>query len=260
MSKFILIIFILFGLTYRVQSQIINNNTTPSETENQKKDKKEKEKEKSEKTAKTDFTTTYFSLGYFNTFRQFDDQTPYHSKIEWESHMATQNLGFNTGIYIPLINHLDLDIGFNYLPYGEEYNYKDSLTDSTFHYINKFQQIGLPIRLKFTFINANPSDLGFKPFISVGIIPSSILSIRYFSDYTMADGTAVENDVDKITKDINGFVLATTASIGLTYKTEKIGFKLMPEFRYNISNSYTGVFWEHHLWAWGINAGVEIDF
>jgi len=259
MSKSILIITLLLYLSSNSFAQIVNQNNTPQPKVDDKKTEKP-DKSKKEKQTKTDFTTAYFSLGYFNTFRTFVDQTVYHSKSEWENQTATQNLGFNVGIYIPLAKHFDLDIGVNYLPYGEEFNYQDSLSDSTFHYINKYQQIGIPIRLKYTFINANPSDLGFKPFISVGIVPSNILGVRYLSDYTQADSTVVKNDVDKVTKNLNKFVFATTASIGLTYKTEKIGFKLMPEFRYNVSNSYTGVFWKHNLWAWGINAGIEIDF
>ncbi len=250
----------LLCLAYNSNAQIVNQNNTPSQKEEEKESKEQKGKSKKEKLQKTDFTTAYFSLGYFNTFRNFEDQTAYGSKYKWETQTPTQNLGINVGVYIPLTKHFSLDIGLNYLPYGEEYNYKDSLSDSTFHYINKYQQVGIPIRLKYTFINSNPSDLGFKPFISVGVVPSNILAIRYFSDYTTSDNNVVENDVKKVTKDLNKFVLSTTASIGLTYKTPKVGFKIMPEFRYNISNSYTGVFWKHNLWAWGINAGIEIDF
>jgi hypothetical protein len=255
MSKAILFITLLLYLSNNSIAQIVNQNSNPKPKEDNTKNKDKKNNQ-----SKTDFTTAYFSLGYFNTFRSFEDHTAYNSKYKWETQTPTQNLGFNFGIYIPLAKHFNLDIGVNYLPYGEEYTYQDSLSDSTFHYINKYQQIGIPIRLKYTFINANPSDLGFKPFISIGVVPSNILSIRYFSDYTLADSTAIKNDVKKVTKDLNKFVFATTASIGFTYKTKKIGFKLMPEFRYNISNSYTGVFWKHNLWAWGVNAGIEIDF
>jgi len=259
MSKLILFITFLLCLSHSSTAQIVNQSETKDDKKEDKKTEK-KDKPKKEKQPKTDFTTAYFSLGYFNTFRTFEDQTAYGSKYKWETQTATQNLGINIGVYIPLTHHFSLDIGLNYLPYGEEYNYKDSLSDSTFHYINKYQQVGVPIKLKYTFLNANPSDLGFKPFISVGVVPSNILAIRYFSDYTTSDNSVIENDVKKVTNNLNKFVLSTTASIGFTYKTKKVGYKLMPEFRYNISNSYTGVFWKHNLWAWGINAGIEIDF
>lgn len=252
MIKLMFSLLFLFALSNRVQCQIIDNSTPKTDKDNK--------KETSEQLDKKEFTTVYLSVGYFNTFRQFEDQTPFTVKKEWESQTPTKNFGFNLGFYIPLAKHFDLDIGFNYLPYGEAYNYKDSLSDSTFQYINKYQQVGLPIRLKFTFFNEKQTDLGFKPFISVGVVPSNILSIRYFSNYTVADGTPFENEVQKITKDLSGFVLSTTASLGLVYKAEKVSLKIMPEFRYNISNSYIGVFWKHNLWAWGINAGIEFDF
>ncbi len=256
MLKSPLLIAALLCLSFNGNTQIVNQSTPKKTEENTKKEKESKPKTK----YKSNYTTAYFSIGYFNTFRQFEDQTPYKALYRWETHTPTQNLGFNLGVYIPLSNHFDLDIGVNYLPFGEEYSFKDSLSDSTFNYINKYQQIGIPIKLKYTFINANPTDLGFKPFISVGIVPSNILSIRYFSNYKTKDGTEVINDVKKVTKDLNNFVFSTTASIGFTYKTQKIGFTLQPEFRYNISNSYTGVFFKHQLWAWGVNAGIEMDF
>lgn len=256
MLKSILFITILFCFPYKGKAQIVNqNNTSNKENEN-----KKEEQSKSNTETKNNFTTAYFSVGYFNTFRTFEDQTPYKTLYRWNTQTPTQNLGFNLGVYIPLVKHFDLDIGVNYLPFGEEYNFKDSLSDSTYHYINKYQQIGIPIRLKYTFINVNPSDLGFKPFISLGIVPSNILSIRYFSDYKSKDGSEIKNDVKKVTKDLNNFVFSTSLTVGLTYKTQKVAFIIQPEFRYNISNSYNNVFFKHNLWAWGVNAGIEMNF
>lgn len=256
MLKSLLLITVLLCLSFNGNAQIVNQSDTPKKEKKTKEDKGTNPKIKT----KSNYTTAYFTIGYFNTFRQFEDQTPYKALYRWETHTPTQNLGFNLGVYIPLSKHFDLDIGLNYLPYGEEYSFKDSLSDSTFHYINKYQQFGIPIKLKYTFINANPTDLGFKPFISIGIVPSNILSIRYFSDYKTQDGTEISNDVKKVTKDLNNFVFSTSLSIGLTYKTQKIGFTLQPEFRYNLSDSYSGVFFKHQLWAWGVNAGIEMEF
>jgi hypothetical protein len=236
-------------------AQIVTN-----ETQNQPKTKKDTTTIIPQNIAPdTVFTTAYFTIGYFNTFRTFLDETPYQSLKEWELQTATQNLGLNLGMYLPIANHFSIDLGINYLPYGETFSYADSLSDSTFSYTNKYQQVGLPVKLKFTFFNAAPNDLGFKPFIALGVVPSTIFSNRYFSSYTTKKGFEIKNDIQKKTNNLSTIVFAGSMSVGFTYKTPKVGFKLVPEFRYNFSNTYAGVLWQHNLWAWGVSAGIELD-
>ncbi len=260
MSKLIYSFIFIGFIALPLRSQIVNQSTPQSQTKTDSTSTTKKPKEQVSKSDSANFTTAYFLLGYFNTFRNFEDLTTSQSLDEWQDQTPTQNLGANFGLYIPLMKHLDLDIGLNYLAYGEDFTYSDSLSDSTFHYTRNYIQMGLPVQLKINLLNPNPSDLGFKPYLKFGVAPSNILAIRYFSDYTQKDGTFVENDITKTTNDLNGFILSGLASIGLVYKTPKLGFILQPEFRYNFSNSYTSIFYQHNLWAWGINAGIELDF
>lgn len=203
----------------------------------------------------TNNTRIYITAGFVHSYRYFSDESIYQSlgKRYDETPINTYSLGFGT--YIPLGLNLDLEIGVSYVLQGEQYTFSDSLSDSTFHYVNKYRHFGLPLRLKYSI-----GEGDFKGLIVGGVIPSSILSIRYESDYTTANGNDVINDVASKSNNLASFNLAASFGVGFTYQKEDVGFILMPEYRYNLLNTFENYPVKHNLWSWGVNVGLLVNF
>ena len=130
-----------------------------------------------------------------------------------------------------------MELGVSYVLQGEEYNYSDSLTDSTFHYKNSYKHFGIPLRLKYSF-----GKNKLKGFVYGGIIPSSILSYKYESDYTSVVGKTHQNDSQSKTNTLASFNVVTSVGLGVTYQLNSIGFMVMPEYRYNLLNTFDSNF------------------
>lgn len=238
-------------------SQITNSNSVPEST-TPKTDSIQNVPEDilpSDTMAYTDKSTIYLMAGFVHSFRSFTDESIYQSlgKKYDETPINTYSMG--AGTYIPLTKQLDLEIGVSYVLQGEQYSFSDSLTDSTFHYVNKYRHFGLPLRLKYSIGQGN-----FKGIMVGGVIPSSIISIRYESEYTTFDGNEVVNDVDSKTNDLASFNLAASVGLGFTYQKGDFGFIFMPEYRYNLLNTFSGYPVQHNLWSWGINGGLLMNF
>jgi len=251
MKTLFLICLFLIGLESSY-GQITNSNTAPEKVKKQKKEKKEKESEKSDTTL-TDKSQFYLTGAYIHSYRKFEDLSAYQSLGEryLETPINTYGLGFGT--YIPLTPHLELDLGLSYVLQGEQYNFSDSLTDSTFNYVNKYTHIGVPLRLKLNFGKGN-----LKGFVIGGLIPSSIISIQYDSKFTTKTGSETVNDIKKTTNDLASFNLVGSIGAGISYNIGDFGFIVTPEYRYNFFNTYSGVPVTHNLWSWGVNFGFLV--
>tara|TARA_B100000809_G_C14925531_1_gene454976 strand:- start:40 stop:813 length:774 start_codon:yes stop_codon:yes gene_type:complete len=255
-KSFSLLTFFLIT-TFGSLSQIINSNVTPETKEVKVDSIKDVTIDSLLINSITNYekSTIYITAGYVNSFRYFTDESIYQSlgKKYDETPISTYSIG--VGTYIPLTNHLDLEIGVSYVLQGEQYLFSDSLTDSTFHYVNKYKHFGLPIRLRYSIGNGN-----FKGLVYGGVIPSNILSIRYESDYTNVDGNEVLNNVETKKNDLASFNLTASIGFGFTYQKNDIGFILIPEYRYNLLNTFSGYPVKHNLWSWGVNSGLVINF
>jgi len=238
--------FMGIGFSY---GQITNSNSAPEKSKEIKKIEKS-DTTKIENTYKSQF---YLTGAFINSYRNFEDLSAYQSlgKRYLETPINTFGLGFGT--YIPLTKKLELDLGISYVLQGEQYNYADSLSDSTFNYVNKYRHFGVPLRLKLNFGEGN-----LKGFIIGGVIPSSIVSIRYESKFTTKEGSETINEVKKITNDLASFNLVGSIGVGVSYEMGDFGFIITPEYRYNFFNTYSGVPVTHNLWSWGGNFGFLI--
>jgi hypothetical protein len=251
MTKYILLTAIFLITTFFSGAQITNPNTTnPDDVEAEVK-KKKKFKSKKVKNDSIAKSTFYLTAGYVNSFRQFEDKSPFGSYSERITETPINTYGVGFGTYINLAKNLDLELGVSYVLQGEQYNYSDSLTDSTFHYTKRYRHFGIPLRLKYNFGKNN-----LKAFVYGGIIPSSILSYKYESNYTSAEGKTNENDTESKTNTLASFNVTTSVGFGITYELNNIGFMVMPEYRYNLLNTFDGDFIKHNLWSWGVNFGL----
>lgn len=253
MTKYFLLTVIFLISTFNSIGQISNPTASSPDEVKQEKKKKNNNKPSKVENDSIDKSTYYITVGYINSFRKFEDLSPYefYSIKEVEQPINTFGLGFGT--FIDLTKNLKLELGVSYVLQGEQYNYSDSLSDSTFHYVNKYRHFGIPLRLKY---NIGKNNL--KGFLYGGIIPSSILSNKYESEYSTATGVKNTNDIQSKTNDLASFNLATSVGFGVSYQLNNIGFMIMPEYRYNLLNTFDSVFIEHNLWSWGVNFGMTL--
>jgi len=253
MLKIFLLTVFFFVTLLKIDAQIINSNSESPKGIKKEKKKKEKVSVSENDKDSTNKSTYYLSAAYINSFRQFVDETPYANFQERNKETPIHTYGIGFGTFINLTNKLDLELGVSYVLQGEQYNFSDSLSDSTFHYTKRYRHFGIPLRLKYTIGNQK-----LKGFIYGGIIPSSILSYRYESNYTTLDGKTHDNDTHSKTNTLASFNVTTSAGFGASYQLKNIGLMIMPEFRYNLLNTYEGVLVSHNLWSWGVNFGITL--
>ena len=254
MTKYILLTALILGSTFFSSAQIINpNGVKPDEV---KVEKKVKDKF-SAKTVSNDSiykSTYYFTIGYINSFRMFEDESPFQTNFNRETEEFIHTYGVGFGTYINLAKNIELELGVSYVLQGEQNNFSDSLTDSTFHYTNRYRHFGIPLRLKYNFGKKN-----LKGFVYGGIIPSSILSYRYESNYTTAEGKTHDNDTQSKSNNLAAFNIVTSFGVGVSYQLNNVGFMIVPEYRYNLLNTFNGLFIKHNLWSWGVNFGMTLE-
>ena len=131
----------------------------------------------------------YMQGNYFYTFRDFTDLSASQSYKKRFDEEAILTKGIEVGALLPLTQRFKLSIGAAYVSAGEQYKFESLINDSTFQYLNKYQQVAIPLRLYF---NVGSQ---FSWFAFVGVIPSSIIHKRIESNYTDADGKLFENEV-----------------------------------------------------------------
>jgi hypothetical protein len=211
-----------------------------------------------EKTTRDSLTgTTYYLTGLYNYgYRVFEDNSVYGSYEEWEAQEADMTGGGTIGLLMPLDKGLSLDFGLTYFGHKEKYNFSDTLTDSTFFFSNNYMQIGVPLKLRYTYGEK------FQLFGFMGLTPLNILKVRYKSKYTREDGVIIENQVEIIKEKLSIFNVMATAGLGITYNLDWIGFTLYPEFRYHLINTYDPKQRPiiHKMYGLGVNAGITLRF
>ncbi|MFK8038187.1 MAG: hypothetical protein AB8B74_07865 [Crocinitomicaceae bacterium] len=199
-------------------------------------------------------TNIYISGQFFNAYRSFEDLSASNSYSNRISEESISTGGVELGSYIKLNDKFDLGIGVSFFGGGEQWSYFDSISDSSFMYVNKYRQIAVPFRLHFHL----GDELRWVTFL--GVIPSSILGRRYESSYTNDEGILTENEIETFQDNLNSFQLAATVGTGVSYQLGNASVFLLGEYRYHFTNTYTGLFLNHQQKLIGGSLGMTFSF
>ncbi|MBD3637081.1 MAG: hypothetical protein HUJ25_07010 [Crocinitomicaceae bacterium] len=255
--KKMLLLLTFVSFMSQIHAQIVTGNEN-KETEKEEPTKEKKEKKPREKVSRDSLTgTTYYLTGLY-TFghRYFQDNSISQSYSEWENQLPGQSGGGSFGILFPITNALSMDLGFTFFGHTEQYLYSDEVSDSTFSYSNTYVHIGMPVKLRYTYGDK------LQVFGFAGLTPLNVVNIRYNENYTRANGTTVEKDVEVIKEDkLAIFNLMASAGIGLTYNFEWFGITLYPEYRHHLFNTYNSQRpFDHKMYGLGVNLGLTLRF
>jgi hypothetical protein len=191
-----------------------------------------------------------------HSYRYFEDNSVYdkHALLVDETPLTTGGASFT--IVMPLTNSIGLELGATYFTHGEQYNYQDPLTDSTFFYSNAYHQLGIPLKLRYTYGNK------LQVFGFAGITPLNILRIQYKNSYRTAEGSEIEVPTKTIKNDFTAFNLMASAGVGITYYLKQFGFTLYPEYRRHLMNTYSEDTFKrkHFMYGFALNAGFSVRF
>ncbi len=220
--------------------------------------KETKEKKKREKVNRDTLTgTTYYLTGLYTfAYRKFTDNSVYSSYTHLENQAPDHSGGATIGLLMPFTKSLSLDLGFTYFGHKEKYNYVHPTTDSTYFFSNAYMQIGIPIKLRYTYGDK------FQVFGFLGVTPLNLLNVRFKESFTTHGGEEVIRDVSLIKDKLSTFNVMATAGFGITYNTEWIGFTLYPEYRQHLMNTYNlkASPFGHLQYALGVNLGMTLRF
>tara|TARA_B110000037_G_scaffold101356_2_gene118219 strand:- start:4740 stop:5531 length:792 start_codon:yes stop_codon:yes gene_type:complete len=232
--------------------QISGGDVKPDKEKKEKQDKTVRERPAFEKDSLTG--TTYYLTGMVQrSYRLFEDQSVYnvHAALNDEVPMITG--GTTLGIVIPLGGNFALDAGVTYFGHGEAYNYSDSNTDSINNYKHVFMQVGIPLKLRYTY----GEDL--QVFGYAGIAPLNILNIRNTYEYADSLGTRV-NGLNLIKEGFTTFNFMASGGIGMNYFINHFGFTVTAEYRRHLGNTFSEDTFKrvHKMYGIGINVGIQV--
>src|SRR5690606_34531142 len=175
-----LMLFMMFTVVSTSQAQIVSG----EEQNDDKKKEEKKDRAPREKMNRDSLSgTTYYLTGLFEYgHRRFEDRSIAQSYGEWNELTPDYTGGVSFGLFLPVAKSLDLDLGFSFFGHKEQFNYAHPDSDSTFFYSNNYMQIGIPVKLRYTY------GKKFQIFGFAGATLTNILNIRYNESYTRADG------------------------------------------------------------------------
>ena len=248
----LLLIFLFVTGLFYTNAQIIS-----TENEPEKEEKKKSKKEKNDVFSTDSLTgTTYYLTGMMNYgYRAFRDESVFGSYADWEEQTADYSGGMSIGVIFPVQGKFSVDLGFSFFGQKEQYNFSDSLTDSTYHFSNTYMQMGIPVKLRYTIGDR------FQFFGFAGFTPVNVLSIRFNESFTRADGTSVESEVEVQKEKLAMFNLMTNVGFGISYNFRNFGFTLYPEYRQYLLNTFDPqkpLF--HRMYGLGVHAGLTLLF
>ena len=225
--------------------------------ENDEKDKK-KEKKERVKTQRDSLTgTTYYLTGMYNFgHRSFEDRSAYGAYQSWENQTAGHSGGATLGLLMPLNDFLSLDLGFTYFGHRENAFYDDPDSDSTHTFSNTYMQIGVPLKLRYTYGDK------FQLFGFAGVTPINLLNVRYNESYTRKNGANIVSETELIKDKLSIFNVMATAGLGITYNLDWVGFTLYPEYRHYLINTYDPQLKpiDHKMYGLAVNLGMTLRF
>lgn len=218
---------------------------------------KKPEKEKKERTTSSDSLAgiTYYLTGMYQyTDRYFEDRSVYNYYAERSNETASYGWGTGLGIIMELDKGFSLDIGLSFFGHGEEYLFEADTTDSLFQYRRSYTQVGLPLKLRYTYGDK------FQVFGFIGAMPLNILNMRYDEYYKRNDGVEVDAELTGTKSGFSQFGFMVSGGIGINYQLNHIGFTLYPEYRRYLTNTFADVSIPlvHRMFGFGIHTGILI--
>ena len=198
--------------------------------------------------------TTYYATGLFNHgARTFEDQSVYGSYADWYDQKADYAGGMTIGVFLPVGKNLALDIGFTYFGHKEKYNYDDPNSDSTYFFSNTYMQIGVPVKLRYTYGDR------LQVFGFAGLTPVNTLNIRFSEKYTRANGNVVSPELTLDKQKLAIFNLMFSSGVGVTYNFDWVGITFFPEFRQHLFQTYEPTKpIRHRMYGLGLNLGLTL--
>lgn len=223
----------------------------------------DEEKKEKPKKVKKEFNrdslngSTYYLTGmYTYGHRSFTDNSPYSTYETWNDQTAGSSGGITLGLLMDLNKNFSLDMGISYFGQKENYNFDDPDSDSTYFFSNTYMQLGVPIKLRYTY-GDRLQIFGF-----VGLTPLNLLNVRFNESYNTKQGLSIISETELIKEKLSTFNLQTNAGFGMTYNLDWVGFTLYPEFRYNVINTYNPKTRpvEHNMFGLAVHAGMTLRF
>lgn len=243
MKKLIFLFCLIFPIL--IHAQIVGDNG----------DEIEEVKEKKELCDTCDYTTFYINFTGQQSYRNFDDNSVYGIYDEWTNQIPDYNFGVNAGMRMDLTKNLVLDIGLSYFGHGEVYKYEEEGSDTLNLFRNRYMQLAVPLKLNYQFGDK------FQPYIGLGVMPSSILNIRYDRSTRKNGQTEVQEYETEIIKDgFNPFVIYGLINGGIKWNvTPFFGLNLGVDYRYSFSNTYSGTtkMLNHFMKATVLSLGIH---
>lgn len=218
--------------------------------------KNEKEKETSFNTDSLTGSSVHFTGFIQQSFRDFEDNSVYNKHVLLKDETPLTAGGISLTFVIPLIKNIGLGLGITYFNHGEQYNYTDAASDSTFFYSNSYHQVGIPLSLRYTYGNK------LQVFGFAGITPINILKIQYKNTYKTAEGAEFIHPTKTLKNDFTSFNIMASAGVGVTYYLKQFGFTLYPEYRRHLMNTYSEDSFKrkHYMYGFALNAGFSVRF
>lgn len=246
MNRFLILSFFFISLTSFSQIQV------GGDTKEEKSEKKEKAEKPAEEKKSDDATEVFLNLNWSKTNRRLET----NKNIFGDSIGPRENeVGINTwsvgmGIRTKINHFLLFEGGISYLQNGEKYDYQG--TDTSYSYTNKYNYIGMPLKLYY-YIEKN----GFRFQIGVGGIPQMALKFSQESRSTNSEGTEETASI-KTKVGVNSFVFSAVANIGVQYEFMPTwSVYLSPEYRVQLNSSYlTSNKFKHFGNALGLSFGL----
>lgn len=236
--------------------QISGGEVKPDKEKKENGDKKDRKKKdqsafNSDSLSGSEFYLT--GLGMWS-YRDFEDNSVYgvHERALDEVPMYTG--GGSVGVIMPLAGRLALDAGLTFFAHGEAYSYEHPTNDSTFNYSNVYMQVGIPLRLRYTWGN------DFQVFGYGGVTPVNILNIRYKSNYTDSLGVSVDSGLRNIKNGFTTFNLMASGGLGMNYYFNSFGITASAEYRRHLMNTYSEDTFkrDHKMFGVGLNIGITL--
>ncbi len=166
---------------------------------------------------------------------------------EFESNLNIWSFGL--GFRQRSLEHLSWEGGLSFLRNGESYLFEG--TDSTFSYNTSYSYVGMPIKLYYTVGNQ------FRFYAGGGVIPQMFFQYRQDQEWTDPTNNSY-SETYKFRNGYSQFVLALVLNVGGQLNLGNAwSIYAMPEYRYQITDSYTVTdSYNHFGRAMGITFGL----
>ena len=246
MNLIITSIFILiFGLSF---SQI-----TISEDDVKKKPSRPNFNMENKKSFNSTRSNFYISMNTSSSFRNLKTNeafllVPLNERVN-ETPLFTNS--YTLGVNSHIFNGFGWDGAVSFMQNGEQYSFSD--IDTSFAYKTKYSYFSMPVRIHYHFDFNKRIGLKF----GAGIIPSLFINYKQDQKWETTGGSS-ETNLIQTDVGFNSAIFNINSYLYLCYGfSEKFGFFIGPEYRYQLSNSYQKTAaYRHYSRAFGLTFGL----